>query len=461
MTPHPHKHVARDLEASPDEREICRALEHSDPSRGGTGNCAPYCFFSNTITGTDNDTATVITDVGRFVPVPVRDWADLAKGHEPLCINYRDDGYHAQFQVDKSKVNIIGRGSFKVCRPAMLTLWEVPMQWAHLGKVQLFHIGVQTPVVSKCHFIRASKNGPLQDAPIARENRFLEGEANLLYHATALHEHSERFVVEYKEANPSSAACRLDIPEMRMVFGRLFQHSKDCGKGRAGLVTFIEELIEKDAADDSDPGFIKFINNSSPVPVYTTGRAGRVATYLSFLQHVQYEKMSRQAFVSDYQGSLTKLSDPQILSHPEMGAIFGDGNVPEAFFAFETEHPCNEDCTAFGLSTFKRTKKTTQQVNKHNSFELMGDQSPSPPPLQTVLNDECAKITAVQGHAMSAAPGTKKQGPAAKGYSVLPTAEGRLQEEQALAVRRQSERLQQAAALKSQSGKGGRSKSCV
>jgi hypothetical protein len=70
-----------------------------------------------------------------------------------------------------------------------------------------------------------------------------------------------------------------------------------------------------------------------------------------------------------YLGGATLLTDPQILTSGyvtahsiffffcsmscfrELGYIFAEGNLPETFKSFETDHMCNRFCRTFGLPT--------------------------------------------------------------------------------------------------------------
>ncbi len=82
-----------------------------------------------------------------------------------------------------------------------------------------------------------------------------------------------------------------DIPQLRFVgAGLAVSHSST-------RETFlIEELI-------TERPFVKYINNSSaqPISFSDNGRA-RIAKFLSFCQHVQWEKTKGQVYVSDFQG---------------------------------------------------------------------------------------------------------------------------------------------------------------
>ncbi|KAF8436837.1 hypothetical protein L210DRAFT_2434495 [Boletus edulis BED1] len=62
------------------------------------------------------------------------------------------------------------------------------------------------------------------------------------------------------------------------------------------------------------------------------------------LMVVQYNKTGGLVYVSDYQGSMTLLTDPQILTHLDVGdglSLFGDGNVEKGVELFEEQHSCS------------------------------------------------------------------------------------------------------------------------
>ncbi|KZT57982.1 hypothetical protein CALCODRAFT_418388, partial [Calocera cornea HHB12733] len=245
-------------------------------------------------------------------------------------------------RMDEQAKKMLGPpGTFKTAHPAYLTLSEFPVAWKDLP-TQPILVSHRTPVAAKRRYFRETPGGPRLRFGVEDENRFLEQEANLLYWATSLHELAQSFASKFLSENPKSAASKLELPETCFVLGGLFQHGQESGNERSGLVVLIEEL---------GSSFIKFINNSSPVPCVSEGPAGTVGRYLAFCQHVQYVKTGGLAIISDYQGSLTMLSDPQILTHPKLGPIFGDGNLSSSFEQFPLLHQCNEFCTGFELES--------------------------------------------------------------------------------------------------------------
>ncbi|KAJ7846390.1 hypothetical protein B0H14DRAFT_2293822, partial [Mycena olivaceomarginata] len=107
--------------------------------------------------------------------------------------------------------------------------------------------------------------------------------------------------------------------------------------------------------EESQEGrFRKYINNQAPVPntfLFDCEDANR-ALFLAFTQHWQYKRThGLLAFVSDYQGGNTLLTDPQVISHPSLGDIFASGNMPSSCKEFPTTHKCNNSANTFRLPT--------------------------------------------------------------------------------------------------------------
>ncbi|KAF8236178.1 hypothetical protein L208DRAFT_1531446 [Tricholoma matsutake] len=113
-------------------------------------------------------------------------------------------------------------------------------------------------------------------------------------------------------------------------------------------------LIEEVIDENMEGPFRKYLNNvSAEHLVMETKEDEEQANFLAFSQHVQYWKMKKQVFVSDYQGGNMLLSDPQISSVGALGPIFAEGNIPATHHNFETKHCCNLFCKWFNVPTFK------------------------------------------------------------------------------------------------------------
>jgi len=78
----------------------------------------------------------------------------------------------------------------------------------------------------------------------------------------------------------------------------------------------IEEWLDP---DDEERPFVKYLGNrflEPCVPSTAPTCAHEIAEFLSFAQHVQWQKTSGLAFTSDYQGAGEVLTDPEITSNP-------------------------------------------------------------------------------------------------------------------------------------------------
>ncbi|KAF8511050.1 hypothetical protein JB92DRAFT_407082 [Gautieria morchelliformis] len=100
------------------------------------------------------------------------------------------------------------------------------------------------------------------------------------------------------------------VPEVHFVNAGLAIIRNTEGKATKALL--LEQLI------DAIQGlFRKFVHNGSAKHLPDCGSQDyNLACFLCFAQHVQWTKTGGLAFVSDFQGGDTLLSDPQIMTHP-------------------------------------------------------------------------------------------------------------------------------------------------
>ncbi|CAK5265846.1 unnamed protein product [Mycena citricolor] len=154
------------------------------------------------------------------------------------------------------------------------------------------------------------------------------------------------YILKKTRPLPSS----LIIPKICFVEGGIaLVHDSTVGKNVHAASSHhrtlvIEELIES--------LFVKFVHNHAPVPYLAADHPlFYVADFLCFTQHVQYEKLGGLVFISDYQGSELLLSNPQIMTSPDISkeSMFGGGNVGALFTAFPEKHKCSGYCCFFGL----------------------------------------------------------------------------------------------------------------
>ncbi|KAJ7584539.1 hypothetical protein C8J56DRAFT_1053994 [Mycena floridula] len=76
--------------------------------------------------------------------------------------------------------------------------------------------------------------------------------------------------------------------------------------------------------------FRKYMGNGNAKrpPRMADDEDNKRAEYLMYAQHIQYLKTGKLAFAADFQGDDQWLTDPQIITHPNLGAIFTRGNIP-------------------------------------------------------------------------------------------------------------------------------------
>ena len=247
--------------------------------------------------------------------------------------------------MDQTPGSLIGVGGFKTAQSGLLML--TPPPWSGLGSKPSQDVVVKRPYFVHSILPADTSSGPppgggkhgkrekhrIQCLTLADELPKLHREANTLYWAKALLTMTYDFIdCAIASADPPP----FDIPRLRFVeAGLALAHSQptnvsDKSQFAGTLVSgvfLLEELIEGGSAV-----FTKFIHNMDCGPSLDEDEQGYdVAEFLAFTQHVQYIKTGKLAFISDYQGrwssltehwltifigSTTLLTDPQILTDP-------------------------------------------------------------------------------------------------------------------------------------------------
>ncbi|KAI5991632.1 hypothetical protein EDD15DRAFT_2368972 [Pisolithus albus] len=302
----------------------------------------------------------------QFYPIPTRPLAEILENPRYRSFNLDiSETYPGRLRVDQSPKSFIGIGGFKTAQSGLLML--TPPSPSGLGSK------VHDNVVVKHPFLRpptlnpsTSGSGPLAGGSrriirfsLGDELPKLHCEANTLYWAKALLTMTYDFI----DGAVLSAASvpPFKIPRLRFVEAGLAlahsQFTKGLVKPKFGGtvcgVYLLEEKIEGGSA-----AFTKYIHNMDCRPSLSADEDGYdIAEFLAFTQHVQYSKTGGLVFISDYQGSSTLLTDPQILTDPSVGDgldVFSEGNVESTVASFEKHHECNRFCKwpGFGLNEF-------------------------------------------------------------------------------------------------------------
>ncbi|KAJ6504738.1 hypothetical protein C8R47DRAFT_1316176 [Mycena vitilis] len=197
---------------------------------------------------------------------------------------------------------------------------------------------------------------------------FLGGELNLLGWGTAMMNLVYHYIAG-RESRIGKPA--FEVPKMRFVHAGLA-----IGQTNDNRDSFIvEEWIDP----ETEGPFVKYIHNRSARPrSFPDAEHSWRAKFLSFAQHVQFLKTDKMAYISDFQGGYSLLTDPQIISDPDLSfrRVFGDGNTN--YDALKNEHDCNEFCEFYGVpkEVFGRTEPSERsppsirEISPSASLEL-------------------------------------------------------------------------------------------
>ncbi|KAI0310016.1 hypothetical protein OF83DRAFT_924543 [Amylostereum chailletii] len=175
----------------------------------------------------------------------------------------------------------------------------------------------------------------LLDGP--RQHHAHEIELNIFSWARALMQLVYKFIGK-------KPAPMFTVPSMRLVQAAL-------GVGRVDGKPFVV-LLEEWINPEVEGPFRKYLGNGSALPFDDLSVEDmHCAEFLTFAQHVQYWKTGGLAFLADFQGGSTLLTDLQVVTAPSLGGdqLFGEGNYSPLFEKFDTEHICGIFCKHFGV----------------------------------------------------------------------------------------------------------------
>ncbi|KAI9450929.1 hypothetical protein BJY52DRAFT_1226912 [Lactarius psammicola] len=146
------------------------------------------------------------------------------------------------------------------------------------------------------------------------------------------------------------ATCPVTIPQFRFVTSGLAMTNVPGAAPKQKEVYLVEQLIQSD-----DGPWRKYINNNSSHPCCLV-------------------------FTSDFQGGDTLLTDPQIITHPDLGhKLFSKGNVQRTHRDFESEHKCNIFCKFFEVPTSIVQSDQLETLSPHSQNNQQSHISGSQP----------------------------------------------------------------------------------
>ncbi|KAF8217982.1 hypothetical protein K438DRAFT_1747225 [Mycena galopus ATCC 62051] len=258
-----------------------------------------------------------------------------------------------QGSIVMEKDNYLGIGSFKTAHPGYLTLVHLASEG--LGTERSQSVAVKRMYVRRTKATTKNPDGwAITRLTPTDEYKKTLMEANILQWAVSLMTFTFSFIHHFigKSRHPPP----FDIPDVRFVHaGVALVHQPSLGPIAKTQSTICRSYLVEELINKTTDGFQKFINNgsaASALPAVAEPSLHNLADFLSFTQHVQYYKSGGLVYLSDLQGTVERLTDPQIMTSPTIGDgvdLFGDGNVPAAFAAFPAEHICNKFCRWFEL----------------------------------------------------------------------------------------------------------------
>ncbi|KAE9383570.1 hypothetical protein BT96DRAFT_929707 [Gymnopus androsaceus JB14] len=131
----------------------------------------------------------------------------------------------------------------------------------------------------------------------------------------------------------------IEIPKFRFVKAAIAIEELPMSSAKTRPRVF---LVEEDLSVMKQGEFRKYMSNMPHVFVaFNNEEDAARAEFLRFTQHIMYWKTGKLAYVSDYQGNDSVLTDCQLMTHRQLGRVFADGNVPEGFEGLEDHHDCN------------------------------------------------------------------------------------------------------------------------
>ncbi|KAF5342866.1 hypothetical protein D9758_016101 [Tetrapyrgos nigripes] len=265
--------------------------------------------------------------------LPKYSWDDLLE-NPTVCLDLQKNFTPVNTSVTFNPKQKTEQGSFKMCLTDCQTSEVV--------------LGCSHRVCLKRCYHRNEQTGELMNFDSGHQISELSRELNCLLWGKVMlglvYQFIQRRDVELG-TTPS-----FPIPHLRFVNAALVIGKRTDGEQS---VYMMEEIV----GGAHGWSFYKYICNGTASPLIDMGtdqaavEKNRCARFLSFVQHVQFVETDGLAYTSDFQGDGNLLTDPQILTKPELGTnLFARGNV--AFDSLFTTHVCaeNEFCKHYGPS---------------------------------------------------------------------------------------------------------------
>ncbi|KAF9072311.1 hypothetical protein BDP27DRAFT_1418217 [Rhodocollybia butyracea] len=164
-----------------------------------------------------------------------------------------------------------------------------------------------------------------------------------------------------KSVNPEEDISRfIEVPQFRFTQVALAVEMLPSSEPGARPKVF---LLEENLETMKQGQFRKYMSNMPHIfLIFDDKENAARADFLRFAQHVMYWKTGKLAYVSDFQGNDSVLTDCQLMTHRQLGRVFAEGNVPEGFEGLESHHDCNNRfCEFFNLPSMDEIEQAEVQ----------------------------------------------------------------------------------------------------
>lgn len=237
----------------------------------------------------------------------------MSKPTQVIVIDGSPTGIHFRAHLIYNPEERIGKGTFKTANRASLEFDRVrPL--VGLGSVSVDKLAValkrpflETKVPSKRPGLRSvNATAPVSRLTVTDEQHAVTGEAKLLVWANALLDFTYDFIFDYAQNNhapPGIEDFMSIIPLFRFVDAGVAVVVKpletSAGRPSTQRATYLlEEMLPGSPGD-----FVKYMNNSKATSFLDRNDPDyKLAEFLMFVQHVQYQITHGTAYISDFQG---------------------------------------------------------------------------------------------------------------------------------------------------------------
>ncbi|KAG8729439.1 hypothetical protein FRC12_020981 [Ceratobasidium sp. 428] len=230
---------------------------------------------------------------------------------------------------------ILGTGQFKHCFLGKITLENPP--WPDTATRSL-QVALKRPFTTHS----TNPNGTARFPPAVELNNIIT-EASVSQWGATLLDEVYSFINTVQQASQETDE-HPPVPLLRFVHIGI---AKCIGPGQKTVQSLqgaflVEEEIPRSYS------FVRFLGNASAIPCEfpPDSASNNIAQFCAFAQHVQWVITGGQIYCADWQGGIDPstgnalLTDPQLITNPDLGMLFADGNVPETYSAFPKEHCC-------------------------------------------------------------------------------------------------------------------------